>query len=166
MKLDKFQRAVLINQFETLARLDNSSGGYKKIIDALERGYELDIDAQLFEFYGDLSEQQCHFVRDIMWLYYLMKLAKNSTKDLSREDMSKLDPKFPGFDGNAGDGLLGYADYITQTLGEYPEHKHYLNSHGAHPNYDAMLGLWRKWGKPTTLTSAQADELLELKARA
>lgn len=163
MKLDKFQRAVLINQFQTLARLEKAPNEYKKIIDALECGYELDIEAQLFGFYGNLSEEDCKFVRDIMWLYYLMKLAKNDKKDLSREDMTKVDPKFPGFDGNAGDGLMGYATYITETLGEYPEHRHYMNSHGSHPDYRAMLALWGKWGRPSRLTAEQADELLGTK---
>jgi uncharacterized protein YfbU (UPF0304 family) len=168
-KLTPAERAILIGQYRILGALEGDPDSYEEVITVLDRGYEAEYD-QYLSASKPMSKERTDFVRNIMWLYYLIKLAKNKEAlDAPGGDrapdgrlrLENFEPKFPGFDGNNDPELLGYANFLIKH-GQYVEHNHYLNSHGREPDYEAMLDLWRSWGKPIDLTEAQADELLDI----
>lgn len=163
-KLTPAERAILIGQYQILAAIEGDEEKYKDVIEVLSVGYELDYEEHVDGLSDPLYEDDCKFVRDILLLYYLMKLARNKdTADVDaqgRRRFESVDPKFPGFDGNNQPRLLRYAKFLIEQQGQYPEHRHYLNSHGSQPDYESMIAKWEGWGRPTELTPAQVDELL------
>lgn len=159
--LSKAERAILINQFRVLEAVEGKPGAYEQEITILDRGYEGEY-GNLDGFGEALSEERCKFVRKILWLYYLMKLAKwkaaGNPAASSNNGVLDFDPKFPGFDGNKEVELLSYARFITEKRGEFPETK-VVNSHGFQPSYVKMLAKWKSWGAPHDLTVQQVAEL-------
>jgi uncharacterized protein YfbU (UPF0304 family) len=168
-KLSPVERAILINQFKILGAVQGEADAYQHTIDVLSNGYELEYDDHIDGFGEPLPEEECQFVQNILWIYYLMKLAKNKTAvdnaggdrdEGGRLRLENFEPKFPGFDGNDQPMHLGYAKHLIEKDGKFIEHKHYLNSHGSQPDYREMVELWQTWGSPSNLTEAQTDELL------
>jgi uncharacterized protein YfbU (UPF0304 family) len=171
-KLSPVERAILINQFKIRGTIEGEPDAYQDTIDVLSNGYELEYDEHIDGFGEPLPEDECKYVQDILWIYYLMKLAKNKAAvdspsgdrdEGGRLRLENFEPKFPGFDGNTEPKQLGYAKHLIEKDGKFIEHKHYLNSHGAQPDYRAMIELWKSWGAPADLTEAQTDELLALR---
>lgn len=142
--LSMAERAILINQFKILSEITQDYDAYKDEIRILSSGYE-SLYEEIDGISGFLPEDECRFVYDILFLYYKMKLSKvkdrlDSLPQIDgRTDLRDVEPKFPGFDGNGEPGLYGFASFLINDRGEFPEHKHYLNSHGPHLNYRAML---------------------------
>ncbi|MBX8826950.1 YfbU family protein [Ochrobactrum sp. SFR4] len=170
-KLSAAERAILINQYRIMGLIQGDENAYKNHIRVLSDGYELEYDDYIDGLHEPMHEDESKFVQDILWLYYLLKLAKNKEalensggdRDISgRLRFENFEPKFPGFDGNSEASYLSYANFLIHEEGKFNEHKHYLNAHGAHKNYHKMLEVWTSWGKPTDMTEAQADELLAL----
>lgn len=170
-KLSPAERAILINQYRIMGLIEGNEDAYKKPIRVLSSGYELEYEDHIDGLHDPMTEEECKFVYDILWLYYLLKLAKNADavansggdRDSSgRLRLENFEPKFPGFDGNSEAKYLSYANFLIHEDGKFVEHKHYLNAHGGHKNYRKMLERWSELGDPTELTEDQADELLAL----
>lgn len=168
-KLSPAERAILIAQYRTLAAIEDDRDGYKAIITVLERGYESEYEEHIEGLSDPLPEEECRYVRDILWIYYLLKVAKNrdavddpgGDRDATgRLRFENLEPKFPGFDGNSEPARLGYAKFLIGQ-GQFVEHTPVANSHGMQPDYRAMIALHEAWGSPTKLTPEQAAELLD-----
>lgn len=169
-KLTPAERAILINQYEILQNSSGTPNRFQNHIEVLTNGYESEYENYIEGLREPLPEDRCDYVRDIMWLYYLLKAFKNADhikngtgpRDADgRLKLEELDPKFPGFDGNNEPELLAYANFIVKKAQEHQEHNHYLNSHGSQPDYDSMLDAWQELGKPTELTSEHVETIME-----
>lgn len=173
MKLTPAERAILINQYSILAHLEGKPDAYKEEITAIRGGYDEDFAELVGYLEGEtISEENRKLVRDVLWLYYLMKLTVNKaaleantikSDHTGRRKLEAVEPKFPGFDGNDGTGCLGFAEYLIFERDQFPEHRHQLNSHGGQPDYERMLDVWGTWGRPSTLTDGQVKELLAIR---
>jgi len=170
-KLSPIERALLINQFKILGAVEGDPNAYQNTIDVLSYGYELEYESHIDGLGEPLPESECKFVYDIFWLYYFMKVTRNKAAidgaggdrdETGRLRLENLEPKFPGFDANNQPKYFSYAKYLIERDNKFVEHKHYLNSHGAQPNYRKMLDLWKSWSSPIDLTETQVDELLNL----
>lgn len=169
-KLTPAERAILIKQYEILEILRECK--FKEEIEALSSGYQTEYEDLIDGLGEHMASKDCKMVTDILWLYYLMKLAKNKAalenpggdrEPDGRLRMQKLEPAFPGFDGNNEGRKLSYAKYLIEGRGQFEENKeNYLNSHGSQPDYDGMLEVWKSWNSPVDLTEAQVDELLAI----
>lgn len=162
-KLTKAERRILENQYRILGAIEGNEDAYKIEIEILSHGYERLYEEYILDNSDGISEADCKFVEEIMWIYYLLKLAKNKDKlpiSGGRGDMTKWEPIFPGFDGNNDSDKMAYARFITHEIGQYEEHKHYLNSHGSNPHYAAMILEWKSMGTPADLTVEQADRII------
>ena len=84
MKLSRFERTVLLNQFRILDRL--APGEWKEAVEVFERGYQYDYDEHMAPK-GEISEEASSEALDIMLMFRALETAGSSLH-------------FEGFDGN------------------------------------------------------------------
>jgi uncharacterized protein YfbU (UPF0304 family) len=167
-KLSPAERAILIAQYRTLAALEDDPKAYERVIAILDRGYEAEYEEHIEGLSEPMTESECRDVRDILWIYFRIKCAKN--KDALADPggdrdahgglrLENYEPKFPGFDGNNQPRQLAYAKFLIEQ-GQFLEAAPIVNSHGFQPDYTNMLEMYRAWGSPTNLSQEEADDLL------
>lgn len=119
---------------------------HNELLDALRKGYTS-------EYYGaeeiarrdELDAEGTQFVIDVLNMYSSLQYAANVH---NMDDEIKDDVIFPGFDGNAGDGYLGYANFLVDN-GSFTNVKPldvtpHLNSHTmVNEIYERMLSAYK-----------------------
>src|SRR6266496_4199766 len=103
MKLDVYQRTVLINQFEILKRLD-PKGEWDNAITVFRNGYESEYRDYMVDGREILSEEAADEVIQILQMFRTLDQAKSKAK-------------FEGFDGNDGieSGYMGYVSHLWKS---------------------------------------------------
>lgn len=166
MELSKQERLILINQYKILNFLNpENEGDYEKQIEILEYGYTF--------FYPDIEDEmtdnECHFVTDILTLYRLIEAYKRDNpqdKDITDHYWSH----FKGFDGGDEISYMILAKFIINKQNKFSEQKKYeeetdnFNSHmRTLDKYGAMLSKWEELernpeiSKEDILTILQAE---------
>ncbi len=87
MKLDSYQRTVLINQYELLRKLDPKDTHWTNAIEVFRNGYESEYSTYLASEAEGLSEEGAREVTDILSMFRALERAGS-------------EEKFTGFDGN------------------------------------------------------------------
>lgn len=163
VELTRVERAMLINQYEILKRLEPSEASwYEEKIDILRSGYELLYGDALFM--GDdstLSYDEGRYVMDVLDMYGFLQ---SSAEKAGLQD-TRL--KFHGFDGNNEDLYQGLAQHFRRAgRWEYVEVWHGdLNSHfPTRRKYEAMLAVYKPLFKRAidqhTMPVLTTDEVL------
>lgn len=117
MKLDLFQRWLLSNQMEILAKLKPlEAHTYERAALVLQRGYELEY--QLFARHLNpdvLSDDECMEVLQILSMFDAMRRAREQLGHLG--GIEEWQVIFRGFDGNHETTLMAYAQHVCDPKG-------------------------------------------------
>lgn len=145
-----WERASLVLSLENnlllKALVDRAKPENNELLEALRRGYSSD-------YYGiediahrdELSPEGAQFVIDVLNMYSALQYAAD-IHNLS--DKIKEEVVFRGFDGNAGDGYLGYTNFLVDN-GSFTNIKPldkspHLNSHSmVNEIYERMLSAYK-----------------------
>jgi uncharacterized protein YfbU (UPF0304 family) len=153
IKLTSFERLALINTYEALIQSpltnERDKWYYDKCIKILENGYEF----LYFEVFNRVDNHTMpyhlgEFVTSVLQTYQFMQSV---VRGLSDEQVQRLNEqisdlgipvhntqwKFPGFDGNAGDGCLSLTVFVIKMWDmEIEPVGNNFNSHGSHHTAD------------------------------
>jgi len=123
--MDKFQRLLLVNQFEILSKIDAENGSdYEKKIEILKGGYELHYDDDVLDQILDpLSEEDCTFVIDVLHMYRDINYSKSKLDPSDQEKIESHNHSFLGFDYNDPKEikLASYAEFFIKKLERFQE---------------------------------------------
>lgn len=122
----------------------DSNWGGEELLAALRSGYVGDYSRAEELVYSDvLPVEGSEFVHKVLGMYG--ELQRGYDQDGNSDEKLGKDVIFEGFDGNAGDGYLGYANFLADN-GRYTyvrplDKVSHLNSHSSHVNdmYRRML---------------------------
>lgn len=126
--------------------VDESKLEKNELLSALRKGYSSDYyDVEYIAQRGELSSEGSQFVVDVLNMYSALQYAAdvhNMSDDVKKEVV------FRGFDGNAGDGYLGYTNFLVDN-GSFANVKPldkvpHLNSHSmVNEIYERMLSAFK-----------------------
>jgi hypothetical protein len=137
-------------QYRILASLEPTHG-YDRLATILERGYTRDYEEVMESVRQEVSEEDCNFVRDIMWLYFDLQHSYDQLGEQERAEIGSV--AFPGFDMNDDhEGiLLGYARFLKSPMmfANLRTASTEFNSHAPMADrYRVILGRWNAMGTP------------------
>lgn len=149
MEMTNAQRLILSNQYTLMSQLDpQNAEKYRRLQTVVERGYALQM-RELDKDFGDMSEELCRQVIDIMEMYHALqeshKMLEDGTRCECDVDARRL--QFWGFDAATESHLMHYVRFLTDDEGLYPQFEkgqHHFNSHTPMlDKYQRMLKVWR-----------------------
>lgn len=153
MELSDKDRVLLINQYEILSRLDpENEKHYRERIEVLQRGYKI-FYSMIDEWIGEeMPEDASRFVLQILTFYrHIESYKKKNPED--REIIDHYYAVFLGFDGNEESNYFGFARFLIEAQGKFPEQKPYwqktdgLNSHAPMvEKYERIIAKWTETG--------------------
>jgi uncharacterized protein YfbU (UPF0304 family) len=146
-KISLTERLILINQYETLVRLDEDNHSYhEQKAEILRRGYT-GLYHDLFDGISEeVSEDVTKEVHDILSMF---RTIENSIGSLPAEQQQQLNQSklsFSGFDAN-NDDHYHQAKFMIQEQGLYDEYaEHDINSHtrSSLPRYQRQYALFQQ----------------------
>ncbi|WP_256738401.1 YfbU family protein, partial [Cronobacter sakazakii] len=96
MEMTHAQRLILSNQYKMMTLLDPENGErYRRLQTIIERGYGLQM-RELDRDFGELSEETCRTVIDIMEMYHALQVSRSNMKEGQSIDERRV--TFLGFD--------------------------------------------------------------------
>lgn len=144
MKLSKFERLLLINQYDILKVIDpDNSKEYDLNREVLMQGYEQHYDELVTWLMEDFPEGKSEEVISILQMYRSLNF---SYQNLDGEEKQKIEVeklKFKGFDGNNETSYMTYARFFMHDMDRYKE----LWDNEKYPDYNThwpVLGMYRK----------------------
>lgn len=106
-----WERAHLVYLMEIKQRLGEDVN--EELLDALRDGYPKHyslLDNHILR--DELADEEVEFVHNVLQMYADLQSSYNQSK---KKDLNiKKNISFPGFDGNAGDGHLGYLSFLVK----------------------------------------------------
>jgi len=166
MKLSRYERLVLSNQYRLLEALyPGEADYYSRHRKAVEEGYALNYRWLTEHLYEELSEEACREVLDVLDMYRAITFSIRDSEGTGID--SKTFFPFPGFDGNNEAQELSYVHYFLTDLGRFEELRppspgSNLNSHCPMlPKYRGMLRVWKSLGDPHHLSQDEIAKILE-----
>ncbi|MGH9858020.1 MAG: YfbU family protein [Acidobacteriota bacterium] len=146
MRPSYWERFIAVHVLENNKMLkqltDDQNWGSDELLEAMRRGYtNRYADAHNLVYTDELSHSETDFVQDVLDMYAALQHGY--------DENGKGDPKLAkdvlieGFDGNAGDGYLGFTNFLVDNgrfahvrpLDKIP----HLNSHSSH-----VAGMYRR----------------------
>lgn len=170
VRLDKYQRLNLINQFKILEKLYPDEASYYAVNrTALAEGYELHYDWIFESVYDGLNHEQCNEVLNILDMHRAFLFSFNNLPETEQANIDFEKIKFKGFDGNNEGQLMGYVRYFIIELGRFDELKYdskfpSFNSHSPMiESYQKMLQKWEsiEVENKFNLTASQILDIIE-----
>lgn len=168
MKLDRYQRLMLANQYLILEKLYPSEEEfYRNNRIAYENGFEAHYSWATEHILDPLSPENSRLVLDVLAMYSSIYFAVRETEAFDFNSRFRFD----GFDGNEETKLLIYCRYFVNDLDRYQELKYGaaegdFNSHGPTLEmYREQLERWRAVGDRIRLTKDQAEYILGISGR-
>jgi len=164
MNLAEAERAILINQFENLKRLDpDSPEGYDERIEILQSGYSVFYDEVVPWILEEMSEDDSELVFETLNMYRAFEAFYRDHPDSSL--LARYGARFDGFDGNEEPSHHGFAQFLIKTQGKYQEQlenpKFALNSHSPRvARYTRMVAAWNELHQKWDITEADIDRIL------
>lgn len=145
-----WERAALVLSLENNLMLkelvDENTLEKNELLDALRRGYTSNYyDIEYIASQDELHPEGARFVMDVLDMYAALQHAAEVH---NMSDTIEDDAIFRGFDGNAGDGYLGYTNFLVDN-GRYTYVKPldkipHLNSHMMiNEMYERMLSAYK-----------------------
>ena len=96
MEMTNAQRLILSNQYKMMTMLDpDNAERYRRLQTIIERGYGLQM-RELDREFGELKEETCRIVIDIMEMYHALHVSWTNLKDADAIDERRV--TFLGFD--------------------------------------------------------------------
>lgn len=163
MEMTNAQRLILSNQYYLMSQMDpENRAKYKRLQTIVERGYSLQM-LELNKQFGELSEDECREVINIMEMYHAMQ---ESNKMLSDEERSKVDQRrlqFLGFDIASESQLVHYVRFLVDSEGLYPQFDktdHHFNAQmPMKDKYRRMLTTWRNCPRQYHLSATEFSQI-------
>ncbi len=154
MKLSKFERFIISNQFKILEKLyPEEADYYASSRKAIEEGYTLHYDWITDHLYDEFSIEDCKKVLDILDMYSSIKYSYDRIDD--KEDIETTFLTFPGFDGNNESHHMVYTQYLINDLDRFPE----LKYDQKYPDFNSHMPTLQKYRNMLTKWNQTADKL-------
>lgn len=163
---EMFQRLVLANQYEILARVEPDLGElYRDLADQVRKWWPLDAlqPVQWMEEarHDPLTASDQAFVLDILELFDALQRADEDGK-VGEDDRGAVG--FPGFCGNYEGKYLAYLDWLRDhERFQYVRLRDPRDANAHMPMlavYERMLDKWRELGRGPTLSAAEAAAII------
>lgn len=127
-----WERTYLAHLLEIKQKLGEDIN--EELLDALKGGYSWYYSFEEYHTSKDeLSEDSMRFVCDVLDMYGDLQHSFKELNEADKTDELKEDVIFEGFDGNAGDGHLGFLHFLVKhgkfTYIEPLDKGHAVNSH-------------------------------------
>lgn len=168
MKLTRYERWLLANQYRILEKLDpGQADSYRAAQEVLESGYEAEYSGLCPHIYDDrdtLSADQCSEVIDILQMHRALHDSYGSLQD--KAGIKENDTRFWGFDGNNETTYMAYAKFFCDGDPSSPRYteldrSHRFNSHMPTLwRYRPMLRAWQDFDEPHMMSKAQLEAVL------
>jgi uncharacterized protein len=153
------ERVMLHNQFRILELLDPSRAEeYQQKQDIVGKGYEA--------LYATLNENVSgepaprSVSEEVHEILELFRTLHNSSRTIGSTEASPL-IRFQGFDSDKEPDHYGYAIFVIEKQGLWPEHR--AESYSSHapmlPKYSRMIEAWRRVGRTRDLGRDQLEEI-------
>ncbi|XBS71952.1 YfbU family protein [Acerihabitans sp. KWT182] len=137
MEMTNAQRLILSNQYKIMIMLDaDNAERYRRLQTIVERGYALQME-ELDRDFGQLSEDVCRTIIDIMEMHHALQVSWGNLKD--RQDIDERRLSFLGFDAATESRYLAYVRFMVFTEGRYT-----LFDSGSH-GFNAQTKMWDKY---------------------
>lgn len=114
MEMTNAQRLILSNQYKMMTMLDpDNAERYRRLQTIIERGYGLQM-RELDREFGQLTEETCRTIIDIMEMYHALHVSWTNLKDASGIDERRV--TFLGFDVATGKLAISATFALWSTL--------------------------------------------------
>lgn len=165
MKLSKFERLMLVNQFKILERLYPDESDYYQVQrKALEWGYARHYKDLLKWISDEMSKEDCDEIVEIIDLHRVLYSSYSNLVD--KGNISLEDIGFRGFDGNVEAQELLYTVYCMHDLDGYQElrggrQKDDFSSHSPMlGKYRRMLKVWSGKSRSGQLSKEDIEDII------
>ncbi|MBP2167655.1 uncharacterized protein YfbU (UPF0304 family) [Erwinia toletana] len=143
MEMTNAQRLILSNQYKMMTMLDPDNGErYRRQQTIVERGYGLQM-RELDREFGELSEEVCRTIINIMEMHHAMHVSWTNLKDSRELEERRL--AFLGFDAATEARYLGYVRFMVNVEGRYTQFD--SGTHG----FNAQTPMWEKYHRMLTV---------------
>lgn len=146
MTLSKFEKVILMNQYDILEKLSkdkDTKKWYSEKREVIKKGYPLELDSIFDSMEEPKSENDCREVRDILSMFNDIQYSYTNLK--GNINITKDEITFKGFDINFEEVQYGYAVFRLEKDDKFVPIKHPdLNSHESMLNrYRKMHSIWK-----------------------
>lgn len=116
MKLSRFERLVLANQYRMLEALIPDEAEYlARSRTALEKGYEFEYDQIMQHVYPDgLTDDECREVIHTLGMFEWLEQSYDRLPDKDKKGIEEYPLRFQGYDGNNETMFLTYTEYLFE----------------------------------------------------
>ena len=146
MEMTNAQRLILSNQYKMMTMLDpDNAERYRRLQTIIERGYGLQM-RELDREFGQLTEETCRTVIDIMEMYHALHVSWTNLKDSSGIDERRV--TFLGFD-------------VEERYSHFDAGTHGFNSQTPMwEKYQRMLNAWHSCPRQYHLSSNEINQII------
>ena len=162
MEMTHAQRLILSNQYKMMTMLDpDNAARYSRLQTIVERGFGLQM-RELDREFGELKEETCRTVIDIMEMYHALHVSWTNLKD--RQSIDERRVTFLGFDAATEARYLSYVRFMVNTEGRYTHFD--AGTHGFNAQtpmwekYQRMLGVWHSCPRQYHLSSNEIQQII------
>ncbi len=147
MPLTKFERRLLINQYQILKALGNDEEDngerYDKFIEILESGYEYFYDEVIGKFEPEMARNESEFVFQVLEMFRGIENYKKQHSD-DAEVINHTNSHFLGFDANNEGEHYSFARFLIKTWENYQEQMPYEERTGGFNSHMPVIPLYQR----------------------
>lgn len=165
MEFSEAERAILINQFEILKRLDpDSTEEYEERIEILRNGYSVFYSEVVPWILDEMSEDDMDLVFETLNMY---RAFDNFFREHSDSPLlTRYGARFDGFDGNEETCHYSFTQFLINIQRKYREQlenpEFSFDSHRPRvARYARMVAAWNELDRRGGLTEADIARILE-----
>ncbi len=137
MEMTNAERLILSNQYKMMTMLDpDNAERYRRLQTIIERGFGLQM-RELDRDFGELSEQTCRTVIEVMEMYHALQVSYGNMEDKHGVDGRRV--QFLGFDAATEARYLSYVRFMVNTEGRYTHFD--SGTHG----FNSQTPMWDKY---------------------
>ncbi|CDG88373.1 MULTISPECIES: YfbU family protein [Xenorhabdus] len=162
MEMTHAQRLILSNQYKIMSMLEpEHTERYRRYQTVIERGFGLQL-RELDRDFGELSEETCRLIVNIMEMYHALHVSWSNLKDKQELDERRM--VFLGFDAATEPHYLAYVRFMVNTEGRYTHFD--SGSHGFNSQtpmwdkYQRMLALWLSCPRQYHLSTVEICQII------
>lgn len=161
MEMTHAQSLILSNQYKMMTLLDpENADRYRRLQTIVERGYGLQM-RELDREFGQLTEESCREIIDIMEMYHALQVSRSNLKDAQAIDERRV--TFMGFDAAIEARLLAYVRFMVNTEGRYTHFD--AGTHGFNaqtPMLDKYQRMRKAWHGCPRQYHLSANEIMQI----
>ncbi|RWR01290.1 hypothetical protein ED28_14250 [[Pantoea] beijingensis] len=162
MEMTNAQRLILSNQYKMMTMLDpDNAERYCRQQTIVERGYGLQM-RELDREFGDLSEETCRTIINIMEMHHALHVSWSNLKDNDTLEERRL--AFLGFDAATEARYLGYVRFMVSVEGRYTHFDSGTHDFNAQTpmleKYQRMLAVWQTCPRQYHLSANEIAQII------